>query len=54
MPEESLSRILGLPGYGVIHWEANDTTGNWSLPSGLPPLRRPSIGPVSLDTDLRP
>lgn len=31
MPEESLSRILGLPGYGVVHWEADEGTQTLTL-----------------------
>ena len=31
MPQESLSRILGLPGYGVVHWEADDSTNKLAL-----------------------
>ncbi len=31
MPEDSLSRILGLPGYGVVRWEADEGTQTLTL-----------------------
>lgn len=31
MPEEMVSRILRLPGYGVYAWEAEELTGTLTL-----------------------